>query len=271
MSGRAAITISRAPLGALEVGDQHLDRGFGQAAADLGDAAGERLGAAVGQVVPVHRGDDHVRQAHALHGLGQADRLQRVERLRRAVRHRAVGAVPGADVAQDHEGGGLVLPALADVGAARLFAHGVQPQLAHHALELHVGGAAGRLDLEPPGFADGGRGKGKHPPRRPESAPRGSAGPAVRPRNLPAHARVTLPGKASLGRGPEPRRRAAVSGLAAGVEDRLRGLLDPRGGRLLFLGGAAVGLQHGVGAALHRQRGLPVRTGAALTSIWSLL
>ena len=129
------------PLGALEVGDQHLDRGLGQAPPDLGDAAGERLGAAVGQVVPVHRGDDHVREPHALHRLGQADRLERVERLRRAVRHRAVGAVPGADVAQDHEGGGLVLPALADVGAARLLAHGVQPQLAHHALELHVGRA----------------------------------------------------------------------------------------------------------------------------------
>ncbi len=67
----------------------------------------------------------------------------------RAVGDRAVGAVPGADVAQDHEGGGLVLPAFPDVGAARLLADRVQPQLAHHGLDVRVVRAAGCLHLEP--------------------------------------------------------------------------------------------------------------------------
>ena len=74
-------------LRALEVGDQHLDRGVGQPPPDLGDAAGEGLGAAVGQVVAVHRRDHDVRQPHPLDRLGQPHRLQRVER-RRACRGR---------------------------------------------------------------------------------------------------------------------------------------------------------------------------------------
>ena len=57
---------------------------------------------------------------------GDARGLLDVVRGRAAVRDRAVGAVTRADVAQDHEGGGAVLPALADVGAMGLFAHGMQ-------------------------------------------------------------------------------------------------------------------------------------------------
>ena len=134
---------------ALEVGDEHLDRGLRQPSPDLGDAAGERLGAAVGQVVAVHRGDDHVLQSHPVHRLGQSYRLERVEGRRSAVGDRAVGAVPGADVAQDHESGGLVLPAFADVGTAGLLADGMEVELAHHGLEVRVVRASRGLDLEP--------------------------------------------------------------------------------------------------------------------------
>ena len=125
----------------------------GEPPPDLPDAPRELLGATIGQVVAVHRGDDHVLQPHPLDRLGEAHRLQRVECRRRAVGNRAVGAVPGADVTQDHKGGGPVLPAFADVGAAGLFAHGVEPQLAHHRLDVRVAGSAGCLHLEPSRFA----------------------------------------------------------------------------------------------------------------------
>ena len=52
---------------------------------------------------------------------------------RLAVRHRAVGAGARADVAEDHEGRRAVVPALADVGAARVLADGVELQVAHDA------------------------------------------------------------------------------------------------------------------------------------------
>ena len=56
---------------AVEVGGQHLDRRPGPGA-DGQDAAAEMLGAAVGQVVAGHRGDDDVLQAEPGARLGQA-------------------------------------------------------------------------------------------------------------------------------------------------------------------------------------------------------
>ena len=91
----------------------------------------------------------------------------------RAVGHRAVGAVPGADVAQDHEGGGLVLPALADVGAAGLLAHRVEAELPHHGLDVRVVGPAGRLDLEPRRLAGGRRDRRGWRRRRARPVPAG--------------------------------------------------------------------------------------------------
>lgn len=57
----------------------------------------------------------------------------------------AEAAPPRALVAHEHDGGGcapaIAAPALANVGAARLFAHGVQAEAAQVALERRVGGA----------------------------------------------------------------------------------------------------------------------------------
>ena len=69
-----------------------------------------------------------------------------------AVRHRAVRAGARADVAENHERRGAVVPALADVRALRLFAHRVQLQLAHQALEPQVARRAGRAHLQPLGL-----------------------------------------------------------------------------------------------------------------------
>ena len=61
----------------------------------------------------------------------------------------AVAAVPRADVAQDHEGGGEIFPALADVRAVRLLADGVEIPLPHQALQAQVLRPTRRAHLEP--------------------------------------------------------------------------------------------------------------------------
>ncbi len=100
-------------------------------------------------------------KSHPLDRFRQPHRLQRVEGLGRPMRDRAVRTIAGTDITQDHEGGGLVIPAFTDIGATRLFAHGVQSQLAHRSLDVRIIGAAGRLNLEPTGFPRGGRRGGR--------------------------------------------------------------------------------------------------------------
>ena len=64
----------------------------------------------------------------------------------------AVAAGARADVAHDLEGGGAAAPALADVGAACLLAHGVQAAVAHDLLQLAEAGVGRRrAHLHPAG------------------------------------------------------------------------------------------------------------------------
>ena len=79
-------------------------------------------------------------------------RLGGVELGRLAVRHRAVAARTGADVAENHERRRPVVPALTDVRAARLLADGVELAVAHHALEPQVVRRPGRAHLQPLGL-----------------------------------------------------------------------------------------------------------------------
>ena len=71
---------------------------------------------------------------------------------RLAVLHGAEPAGAGADVAEDHERGGAVVPALADVRAVRLFADRVEALLAHQPLQPHVAGRPRGADLQPLGL-----------------------------------------------------------------------------------------------------------------------
>ena len=61
----------------------------------------------------------------------------------------AVGTISRANVAKDHESGGAMLPAFADVGAVRLLANRVEVELTHHVLEPQVVRSARSLNLEP--------------------------------------------------------------------------------------------------------------------------
>lgn len=93
------------------------------------------LGAAVAQIVAVHRGDHHVLQPQVGDGDGQVGRLVDVQRLRPAMTDVAERAASGADIAHDHEGRGAAGEALAQVRAGRLFADAVQLVLAQQLLD----------------------------------------------------------------------------------------------------------------------------------------
>ena len=86
-------------------------------------------------------------------GLRDAARLVVVVPVGPAGLDGAEAAGPGAGVAQDHDGGRALLPALADVRAAGLLADGVERLVAHEVLELRVVGAAGQPGLDPVGMA----------------------------------------------------------------------------------------------------------------------
>ena len=62
---------------------------------------------------------------------------------------RAIRAIACANIAQDHECRGAVLPAFADVWAMRFFAYRMQIELAHEILEARVVRSPRRFDLQP--------------------------------------------------------------------------------------------------------------------------
>jgi hypothetical protein len=96
------------------------------------------LRAAIVEVVAVDRGDDDMGQPHLHHGLGDVFRLVGVERGRDAGGDIAEGAGAGADLTHDHEGGVLLVPALADIGAAGLLAHGDELVRLHDLARLGI-------------------------------------------------------------------------------------------------------------------------------------
>ena len=137
---------------ALKIGDEHLDRAAGKTLMDLPDRFGKDVRPEVGEIIAVDRRDHSVPQVELGNGLTNARWLFDVVFWRSAVRYRAIRAVPRTHIAQDHERGGAVFPAFADVGAMGFLADGMQVEFLHHLLEAHVVRASWRLHLEPRRF-----------------------------------------------------------------------------------------------------------------------
>ena len=94
------------------------------------DGLGEDPRAAVGQVVARDAGDHDVLEAQRADRLGDPARLVVVEPGGPAGLDRAEPARPGAGVAEDHDRGRALVPALPDVRAAGLLADRVERQAA---------------------------------------------------------------------------------------------------------------------------------------------
>src|SRR5690606_37425317 len=90
---------------------------------------------------------------HALDGEGDAARLEGVDGAGASGGDRAEPAGAGAGVAEDHERGGAAAPAVPDVRAVGLLAHGMEFLLAHERLQLLETGPRIVADLEPGGYA----------------------------------------------------------------------------------------------------------------------
>src|SRR6185312_16504387 len=107
-----------------------LDRGARAARADRPDGLGKMLRAAIGKIVAVDGGDHDMVEPKLEGRLRDMLGLARIERAGHAGLDVAEGAGAGAGVAHDHEGRVLLVPALADVRAARLLADRVKAILA---------------------------------------------------------------------------------------------------------------------------------------------
>jgi hypothetical protein len=108
---------------------------------------------AVGEVVAGHHREHRVREAHALDGLGHPSGLVGGRFQGLAGVDQAEAAGPGAALAEHHERGGAVGPAVAEVGAAGLLAHGDEAELAHRLLERQHLAADLHLRPQPVGLA----------------------------------------------------------------------------------------------------------------------
>jgi len=128
---------------ALEVGREDFDLAAGSLLADLGDDVDEGLCGAEIVVVTVHAGDDGVLDAELCDGVGNTRGLFVVDRFRLAFGHGAEAAAACAEVAEHHEGGSLMIPALADVGAVGGFTDRVQVKFACQFFEVVEGLAHG--------------------------------------------------------------------------------------------------------------------------------
>ena len=144
---------------ALEVRDEHLDLTAGSLAADFVDDHGEGAGSAEDVVVAIDAGDDGELEAERGDGFGDTARLVEVDGVGASFGHGAESAAAGAEIAQHHEGGGPVTPALADVGAVSGLADGVQIQVAGQLLEIVVVIANRSAGLQPVGLGDGALGR----------------------------------------------------------------------------------------------------------------
>ncbi|MNS29386.1 hypothetical protein D3C72_613840 [compost metagenome] len=132
---------------------QGLQLHAGGQLADLAQAIDKVLGAAVAQIVAIHRGDHHVLQAQLGDGHGQVHRLVDVQRPGPAMADIAERTAPGADVAHDHEGRGATGKTLAEVRARGFFADTVQLVLAQQLLDPVDLGRDRHAHANPVGFA----------------------------------------------------------------------------------------------------------------------
>ena len=142
---------------AQEIGRQHLDGRRRRLSVDGANRRREMRGTSVGKIVAVDRRHHHMGERKLGDGAAHPRGLERIERAWAAGAHVAEGAGPGAGVAEDHHRRVPLAPALADIRAGRLLAHGVEAVLAQGRARFVKGMRPRRLDADPIGLAQDGR------------------------------------------------------------------------------------------------------------------
>ena len=109
-------------------------------------------GAAVRQIVAVHRSDDRVREIQMTHSLCDVAGLVGVERPRRAFTNRAEPAMARADIPAEHKGSSPVSPAFEDVRAPRFLTNRVQVQTLNQLQQMILVGRIAQTNAQPFGL-----------------------------------------------------------------------------------------------------------------------
>ena len=183
----------------------------GRAVPDGPDGLRHGARAPVGQVVAGDAGHHGVAEPHPLDRVGHPLGLVGRQGQRMAGVDLAEAAGPGAALAVDHEGGGAVGPALVDVRAARLLAHGDQAEVVDRS--RRAGGSPCRC-ARGPGPSPACAARCRCPPRAPPrpgaaaaaAVARSRAGVAVAPR-CRSRRPGARPRRRRTRRRPGPRRR----------------------------------------------------------------
>src|ERR1700688_2212107 len=114
----------------LKIRDQDFNAAIWNEFANLADGFGENFSAAYVVVIAVDAGHYGMFQTQRGNGFGDAAGFVPVDRLWAAFGYGAESAAAGANIAQKHEGCGLVIPAFADVGTLGRLAYGVKSESA---------------------------------------------------------------------------------------------------------------------------------------------
>src|SRR5207237_4405959 len=114
---------------AQEVWRQDLDAGARASFSDRPDGLRKMLRTAIGEIVAIDRGDNDVGKPELEGGLRDVLRLVWVERTGHAGFYVTEGAGTGAGIADKHESGVLLVPALADIRPTGSLADRNQPAL----------------------------------------------------------------------------------------------------------------------------------------------
>ena len=144
---------------ALEVAEQSLDEQVRRVMTDALERLGDVRRASVENVVAIDHGDDHVGQIHLAERASDVLRFARVdEALGVAGVDRAETTTARAGLAEDHDRGGALRPALEHVGTAGFLTDRVQVELPHllfDAEQLLLSLLVGETYAEPARFAGG--------------------------------------------------------------------------------------------------------------------
>ena len=95
------------------------------------------------KIVPVYACNNNVIQIHRLNGLGQLERLVRIQRdSTSGCFYSAETATTGTRISHDHECSCSPAPAFSDIWTSGLFAHGVKIQAGQSFLKMSIGVAS---------------------------------------------------------------------------------------------------------------------------------
>jgi hypothetical protein len=118
---------------------KNLDSTPGIQSSNPADRFSEMGCAAIGKLVAIHTCDNGVPYAQSRNSLANVPGLIRVNGARLPLADRTEATVSCADVAQNHEGGGALAPALEYVRAASLLTHRVKTEIVDHPLNAAEG------------------------------------------------------------------------------------------------------------------------------------